>query len=127
MVSTSDTHPNIPYKFLLETGNGVCLFAYALQFPLLHSHNTRTAVTDAPSRLFFGKLECGSLFAFSMLDHPTGSDVELSVARMKFMRLRFFSPWSLRPRAGFAVHLVAPYAADVRCAVVLCVYVCVCV
>ena len=78
------------------------------------------------SRLLFGKLEYGSLFAFSMLGHPTGSDVELSVARMKFMRLRFFSPWSLRPRAGFAVNLVAPYAADVRCAVVLCcVFVCV--
>jgi len=85
-----------------------------------HSHGR------SMSRLLFGKLEYGSLFAFSMLGHPTGSDVELSVARMKFMRLRFFSPWSLRPRAGFAVNLVAPYAADVRCAVVLCcVFVCV--
>ena len=75
------------------------------------------------SGLLFGKLECGSLFAFSMLGNPTVSDVELSVARMKFMRLRFFSPWSLRPRAGFAVNLVAPYAADVCCAVVLCLCV----
>jgi hypothetical protein len=63
------------------------------------------------------------MFAFSMLGHPTGSDVELSVARMKFMRLRFFSPWSLRPRAGIAVNLLAPYAEDVRCGVMMCVLV----
>jgi hypothetical protein len=59
-----------------------------------------------------------------MLGHPTGSDVELSVARMKFMRLRFFSPWSLRPRAGIAVNPVAPYAEDVACgAGCVCVFV----
>lgn len=96
------------------------IFEYELVSIVTMDCNTKGKVSDA-GPLLFDRLKCGSMFAFSMLRHPTGNDVELSAARMKFMSLRFFSLWSLRPRAGIAVNLVARYAPDRGCSVVCCI------
>jgi len=58
MVSTSDTHPNIPYKFPLEIGMELDFLHTHYNFHCyIHTTYERHSQGRSRSRLLFGKLE----------------------------------------------------------------------